>query len=242
MMDIIKPIKYLLITVFVITFIGLTSCKDKTPQPSQPSVVKKKIATNSTPAATKETASATGTMATSQKPKTESQNPTDAKPATSQQPASGAQPSQASPNAVDTTNSSSGLIEESRLIASTYDPKGRFDPFEPLFKEQPEVQVVTASKDKRKKRVPQTPLERVAISQLKLTAIIQAPSGNRGLVVDATGKGYVVEKGTYIGLNSGRVIDIEKDRIVIEEDIEDIMGEMKTQNSELKLLKPAGEL
>ena len=84
-------------------------------------------------------------------------------------------------------------------------------------------------------------MEKIALSQLKLSAIIRAPSGNRALVVDATGKGYVVEKGTYIGLNSGRVIQIDKDRIVVEEDIEDIMGELKVQNRELKLQKPAGE-
>jgi len=127
-------------------------------------------------------------------------------------------------------------------VASTYDPKGRFDPFEPLFQEKPKADIETSSGEKPQRRTPQTPLEKVALSQLKLTAIIRAPSGNRGLVVDATGKGYVVEKGTYIGLNSGRVIRIENDRIVIEEEIENIMGQLNVQQSELKLLKPVGEL
>ena len=135
----------------------------------------------------------------------------------------------------------SDLIKESLKIASEYDPKGRFDPFEPLFKEKPEQEAVT-HKRKGKKRVPQTPLERVALSQLKLTAIIRAPSGNRALVEDGTGKGYVISKGTYIGLNSGRVIEIDKDRVIIEEEIENVLGELTIQNSELKLQKPAGEL
>ena len=142
-----------------------------------------------------------------------------------------------------TADASSDLIQASLAIAATYDPAGRFDPFEPLFKEEPdaEPQVIDA-KHKRKKRVPQTPLERVALSQLKVSAIIRAPSGNRALVEDATGKGYVVNNGTYMGLNSGKVINIEKDRIIVEEEIENVLGELTLKNTELKLQKPAGEL
>ena len=120
-----------------------------------------------------------------------------------------------SPSAA-TAEETSELIKESLQIAGSYDPKDRFDPFEPLFKEQPTVQETTTEKGKREKRKPQTPLERVALSQLKVTAIIRSPGGNRALVQDASGKGYVVRKGTYIGLNAGQVIEIDKDRIVVE--------------------------
>ena len=123
---------------------------------------------------------------------------------------------------------------------SGYDIKGRFDPFEPLLKDDPE-QGVTTSKT-RKKRIPQTPLERVAISQLKLSAILRTGKGNSAIVEDATGKGYVVRKGTYIGLNSGQVTRISKSSVMIEEEIEDVSGEFRIQNIELKLQKPAGEL
>jgi type IV pilus assembly protein PilP len=136
----------------------------------------------------------------------------------------------------------SDLVQESLQIASSYNPEGRFDPFEPLFKEEPQIPQVVDQKGQRQKRVPQTPLERISLSQLKISAIIRAASGNRGLVEDATGKGYVVEKGTYIGLNSGKVTRIEPDRIVIEEEIENILGELVIQSTELKLQKPAGEL
>jgi len=135
----------------------------------------------------------------------------------------------------------SELIKASQQIATSYDPEGRFDPFEPLFKEQSSQQT-TSAKDKRTKRTAQTPLERVALAQLKVTAIIRAASGNRALVEDATGKGYVVQIGTYMGLNSGQVIRIDNDRIVVEEEIESVMGELTVQNNELKLQKPAGEL
>jgi len=136
----------------------------------------------------------------------------------------------------------SDLVKESLLLASTYDPTGRFDPFEPLFKNQTNEVLKSAGKGSKEKRKPQTPLERVALSQLKLTAIIRAPSGNRALVEDATGKGYVIQNGTFIGLNAGRVIEIDQDHITVEEEIENIMGELTFQNAQLKLQKPAGEL
>jgi len=139
------------------------------------------------------------------------------------------------------TAGTSELVKESMQLISSYDPTGRIDPFEPLFKEQTTEQA-PADKDKSKKRVPQTPLERVALSQLKLTAIIRAHSGNSALVQDASGKGYVIRTGTYIGLNSGQVVAIEKDRVVIEEEVENLMGELKIKTAELKLQKPAGEL
>jgi type IV pilus assembly protein PilP len=140
-----------------------------------------------------------------------------------------------------TTETASDLVQMSLQIAGTYDPTGRFDPFEPLFKESPQTPV-TPAKDARKKRAPQTPLEQVALSQLKLSAIIRASSGNRALVEDATGKGYVVGKGTYMGLNSGQVVQIERDRLVVEEEVETVLGELILQTTELKLQKPAGEL
>jgi len=134
----------------------------------------------------------------------------------------------------------SALVKESLLLLGSYDPTGRINPFAPLFREQPTE--LKASTKERAKRQPQTPLERVALSQLKVTALIRAPSGNRALVEDATGKGYVVQTGVYIGLNSGRVVEITNDRIIVEEEIEDVMGELKIQSAELKLQKPAGEL
>ncbi len=136
---------------------------------------------------------------------------------------------------------SNDLVQASLAIATNYDPSGRFDPFEPLFKEESEAEPQVTDK-KKTKRVPQTPLERVALSQLKVSAIIRAPSGNRALVEDATGKGYVVTNGTYMGLNSGKVVRIERDRIVVEEEIENVLGELTLKNTELKLQKPAGEL
>jgi type IV pilus assembly protein PilP len=111
-----------------------------------------------------------------------------------------------------------------------------------LFKpDQEKAAVDQMGKSKRKKRTAQTPLERISLEQLQLRAVIRAPSGNRALVEDNSGKGYIIKIGTYIGLNSGIVTQINADSVVIEEEIENLMGELVLQNTEIKLQKPTGE-
>lgn len=123
-----------------------------------------------------------------------------------------------------------------------YDPKKRLDPFAPLFRDENEkLSIEKSGKTKRVRREAQTPLEKIGVDQLKLVAIIRGAKGNRAMVEDASGKGYILKNGTYVGLNSGRVININKESIVIEEDIETILGEYTTQKREIKLQKPPGE-
>ncbi|MFZ1201410.1 MAG: pilus assembly protein PilP, partial [Desulfobacterales bacterium] len=119
-----------------------------------------------------------------------------------------------------------------------YNPLGMIDPFEPLFKDEPETEPEAA---KSAKRVPRTPLEKIDLGQLKLVGVILASSGNRALVQEASGKGYIIKEGTYIGVNSGKVAEIKNDRIVVAEEIEDIVGNPTIRNKELVLPKPPGE-
>jgi type IV pilus assembly protein PilP len=212
----------------MVVMASLLSCSESPPPVSRTKVVREKIATQPAQPGAPQT----------QKTRPNTQPNTQTDKATQPTPPVQAQ----NESAQGTEKVTSDLIKASLAIAATYDPKGRFDPFEPLFKEQSQAPPTTSTSAKREKRIPQTPLERVALSQLKLSAVLRAPSGNRALVVDATGKGYVVEIGTYIGLNSGKVIRIDKDRIVVEEEIENVLGELTVQNTELKLQKPAGEL
>ncbi|MGA8179853.1 MAG: pilus assembly protein PilP [Desulfobacterales bacterium] len=120
-----------------------------------------------------------------------------------------------------------------------YNPEGKIDPFEPLFKKANAS--IDVSKKKMKLRKPLTPLEKLNLSQLTLVGIIRAPSGNRALVQDASGKGYIVKKGTYIGTQSGKVDQILEDRIIVDEESEDIYGKFSMVKKTLKLQKPPGE-
>jgi len=133
-----------------------------------------------------------------------------------------------------------------------YTHKEKTDPFVPLFKaEKPPAKTALEKRGKeagevkkgkgkkeRKKRIPRTPLEKVDLSQLKLVAILRSESGNRALMQDASGKGYVVKKGTYIGIHGGKVAEIFEDRVIIEEEVKDASGKIVISRKELKLQKP----
>lgn len=129
-------------------------------------------------------------------------------------------------------------------LALGYDSKGRIDPFVPLVKEEPVVvenkELIEAKDAVREKRT-KTPLEKIELDQLELKAIIIAPSGNKALVEEANGKGYIIRKGTYIGRNDGKVIEILKDKVIVEELTENIQGKVTAREKEIKLPKPPGE-
>jgi type IV pilus assembly protein PilP len=134
----------------------------------------------------------------------------------------------------------SGTTEkiEPPKTSDVYNPEGKLDPFAPLIKEKPVNLPVNHRKSVRRK--PLTPLEKLDLSQLKLVAILRAQSGNRALVEEDSGKGYVIKKDTYIGTHSGKVAEILSDRIIVEEEVEDIYGKISVRKREIKL-KPPGE-
>lgn len=125
-------------------------------------------------------------------------------------------------------------------LVKTYNPEGKIDPFAPLFQEQP-VAKQTISTSKRKRPIPQTPLEKIDLNQLKLTAIIISSSGNKAMVEEASGKGYVIEKGTPIGTKWGKVVEIKKDTVLVDEEEENLLGEITFKRKEMKLQKPFGD-
>lgn len=146
-----------------------------------------------------------------------------------------------------------GLIQPdesgSQLLASSvgrkptyfYDPTGKADPFKPLFATEAE-RVLPAQQKTKRPRLPLTPLQRIDLSQFKLVGIVLSHGGNKALVEEPSGKGYIISKGTYIGQNFGRVKQILKDKVVVEEEVEDYLsGDMKFQATELKLQKKVGD-
>lgn len=108
----------------------------------------------------------------------------------------------------------------------TYNPSGKPDPFKPF------IQLTSRAFPRS---VPLTPLQKYEISQLKLVAIISVPEGNIALVEDAVGKGYFLKKGTEIGKNEGKVTKILKDKVIIEEVYQDILGQTKINEISLFL-------
>ena len=95
-----------------------------------------------------------------------------------------------------------------------YDPTGKPDPFKSFI-----LAAAAQEETPRVVRRQLTPLQKMPLSEIEsgLKAIIWGQLGNKALVEDATGKGYVVQEGTYVGQHDGIVKKIYEDRIVVEE-------------------------
>ena len=113
-----------------------------------------------------------------------------------------------------------------------YEAKEYINSVKPLYEGKPDASKVVKTK---KSRIPRTPLERIHLSQLKLVGIVVSADGNKALLESASGKGYVVQEGAFIGTNAGKIVRIQKDRILIEEEIEDETGKLKILRTELRL-------
>ena len=127
----------------------------------------------------------------------------------------------------------------SNRLGPLYDPSGKTDPFEPLIKETPKVKFETEMYVHTDSKGP-TALEKIDLSQLKLTGIILAASGNKALVREASGRGHVISEGTPIGIHRGRVAGVLKDRVIVKEKMKDLRRGFFYKETELKLNKKNG--
>jgi Tfp pilus assembly protein PilP len=94
-----------------------------------------------------------------------------------------------------------------------YNAHGRRDPLEPLVKPQR----LDELRPKPPVERPLGPLERFDLSALKLVGIVWGELGRKALIKAPDGKSYFAALETYMGKYSGKVIAIENDRLVIEE-------------------------
>nr|WP_319494504.1 pilus assembly protein PilP [uncultured Desulfobacter sp.] len=117
-----------------------------------------------------------------------------------------------------------------------YDSNGRVDPFVPLIAEKNTSGGGESSEGAKPKRT-LTPLEKLALSQVKLVAIVEMQNRTIAMVEEATGKGYEVAVGTYIGPNGGRVTAITQDGIEIEENVKDFQGKERKRYEEITFHK-----
>ncbi len=140
-----------------------------------------------------------------------------------------------------TTVASKGKTGRMKLVSLSFDepfyynPKGRIDPFKPFL-----LKILARTK-KGKKVLPLTPLQKLSYVELQrgLVAIVWGHLGNRALIQDAAGKGYIVKPGTPVGPN-GVVKQILSDRVIIEQTITDVATNKKIRK-EITLTLNRGE-
>lgn len=114
---------------------------------------------------------------------------------------------------------------------SPYDPTGKPDPFVSFVKIR-EYEIMQAAKKAKLQKRASTPLETVDVHTLKLIGIINKDRGNSLAMVELPdGKGYLIRPGMTVGLYDGVVTSIEKEMMVVEEDIIDVFGEPKKEQS-----------
>lgn len=112
-----------------------------------------------------------------------------------------------------------------------YNPIGKRDPFRSFLADElaPDTRKVV------------TALQRFDLDQLKIIGIIWGISSPRAMVTTPEGKGYVVQKGTLIGKNWGKVSRITQDEVIISEEYRDFEGKLIVTEVPLKLPKDERE-
>jgi len=135
---------------------------------------------------------------------------------------------------------SAKAVEEKpvKKASDHYNFQGKIDPFMPLIQEKSQESKPVV--DNKPKRI-LTPLEKIELSQIRLVAVIIMKNKQIAMVEEASGKGYEVGIGTYIGKKQGRISEIRQSSIIVKELIRDYKGRLKEHVQEIKLHKMDGE-
>jgi type IV pilus assembly protein PilP len=105
-----------------------------------------------------------------------------------------------------------------------YNPIGKRDPFRSFISGRLDEEI----------RAP-TPLQRFDIEELLLVGIVWGIDHPRALIADPDQTSHVVERGTYIGKNWGKVSEITSRAVVITEEYQTIEGELVTEQVVMNL-------
>ncbi len=79
------------------------------------------------------------------------------------------------------------------------------------------------------------PLGDFELGQLELSAVIWDATNPRALILDPGGRSYIVREGSQIGKNSGQVIHIGDNLVLVKETYENFAGEKTTKDVELRI-------
>ncbi len=134
---------------------------------------------------------------------------------------------------LDNTDMQAGLKPADSEV---YVAKSMVDPFKPLIQEKKEIPAPEIKKPEKPQRI-LTPLEKMELSQIKLSAVVIMGDRRIAMVEEATGKGYEVGIGTYMGKNQGQVVDITFDTVVVKEIVTDYKGNHTERLQEIKMQK-----
>ena len=107
-----------------------------------------------------------------------------------------------------------------------YDSRGRRDPFRSFR---------FVDSDDRADGEPTGPLSDFELAQLELSAVIWDATNPRALILDPGGRAFIIHEGSQIGKNSGQVIHIGDNLVLVKETYENLAGEQTTKDVELRI-------
>ena len=123
------------------------------------------------------------------------------------------------------------MEEETKEEEFVYVTDGRRDPFVPLSR----IRRPMAASDE-----PATPLQSYDLSQFRLAGVIVGKGASRAMVIAPDGKSYILSEGVKIGKNSGVVITISSESVLVEEKYFDFSGNVIENILEIAVPKREG--
>jgi len=123
----------------------------------------------------------------------------------------------------------SAVEEAEEASHYTYNPIGKRDPFRSFIAGEREDEI----------RSP-TPLQKYDVTDYRLVGIVWGVNAPRAMVEDPARAGHVIELGTYIGKNWGKVTQITSTEVVVTEEYQTIHGELVT--NQLVMVLPVEDL
>lgn len=95
-----------------------------------------------------------------------------------------------------------------------YRPLGRRDPFTPLIRRDEQPSTIEPTRRPEELR---GPLERYELGQMRLIAVVVVGGAPRAMLSTPDGKSYTVKVDDYVGINGGRVKQIQTRKIGVDD-------------------------
>jgi type IV pilus assembly protein PilP len=120
---------------------------------------------------------------------------------------------------------------EAAPVTYIYNPAQKPDPFRPFIEKEMAIKKIEV----KKKSTAISPLQRADIEEFKLVGIGGDMNHRTAVVEQGKGKYYPLFRGSMIGLNNGRVVEILSDRVIVEEPLGAGLRKSKVKRLVIKL-------
>ena len=86
-----------------------------------------------------------------------------------------------------------------------------------------------------------TPLQRVPVTDMTVESIIVSRRKSVAHIITPDGKAHIITLGTLMGRHKGKVVRMNSDEVIVEEQFEDYLGRAFKQETALRLREKEGE-